>query len=142
MITSVFGYGTLQREQSRGGCWPREPLGIRPGYVRGQLFDLGPYPALRCDDDVDADWVAGEVWSFKAEDIAPTIEELDLIEETNQPGQFNLYDCCLVRVYQSLELTSSVLALAYQYSNAGALPGSRRLYSGQGGYVAWPHKDR
>src|SRR5690606_5590090 len=42
-----------------------------------------------------------ELWCIKVEEIAPTIEELDLHEETNQPRQFNLYDCCLVRDYQS-----------------------------------------
>ncbi len=127
MITHVFVYGTLQREQCRGNLWPRKPLDIIPGYVRGQLYDLGSYPALRFDDDeLDADWVAGEVWSFTEDDIAPTIVVLDQIEETNQPGRLNLYDCCLVRAYRSPDSSDSVLALAYQYSTAGVLTDAQR----------------
>ena len=143
MITSVFVYGTLQRKQCRGNLWPRKPLDITPGYVRGQLYDLGPYPAIRCDDeDLDTDWVAGEVWSFIEDDMAPTMAKLDQIEETNQPGGLNLYDRCLVRVYRSPDSPDSVLALAYQYSTAAALTDAQRMRSGQGSYVAWPSSDR
>jgi gamma-glutamylcyclotransferase (GGCT)/AIG2-like uncharacterized protein YtfP len=139
LISNVFVYGTLQHQQCRGNCWPKKPLEIKRGYVRGQLYDLGPYPALRCDvDDCDADWVAGEVWLFAADDIGPTIAELDLIEETNQPGAVNLYDRCLVRVYESLEAKEFVLALAYQYSNAAELTAARRMSRGQQTHVAWP----
>lgn len=139
MITQVFVYGTLQREQCRGNLWPRQPLEITPGYVRGRLYDLGPYPALRCDDeDHDADWIAGEVWSFTQDDIGPTIMELDLIEETNRPGQLNLYDRCLVRAYRSLKTQDFALALAYQYSNAAELTAVQRVRCGRQGYAVWP----
>jgi len=140
MITQVFVYGTLQREQCRGNLWPRQPLEINRGYVRGRLYDLGPYPALRCDDDHDADWIAGEVWSFTQDEMGPTITALDLIEETNQPGRLNLYDRCLVRAYWSLETLDSVLALAYQYSNAAELAAVQRVRCGRQGYAAWPSR--
>jgi len=139
MITQVFVYGTLQRNQCRGNLWPREPLHIHWGYVRGRLYDLGDYPALRSDDeDLDSDWIQGEIWTFDPADIEETLQELDIIEETNQPGLPNLYDRCLVRAFGSLAATDSVLAWAYQYSNASALTSALRVKSGRQGYAAWP----
>lgn len=44
-ITSVFVYGTLQRGEVREHCWPHAPVSIEWGTIRGQLRDLGEYPA-------------------------------------------------------------------------------------------------
>jgi hypothetical protein len=44
----------------------------------------------------------------------------------------------LVRAHWAPADQASVLALAYQYSDAGALREARRLRCEPGGYVAWP----
>lgn len=139
-LSDVFVYGTLKRDQCRGNLWPCLPLKVVTAFVRGRLFDLGPYPALRCDDeDADSDWVQGELWSFSPADVSATVAALDQIEETNQPGVKNLYDRVLVRAHRSPGSQQSTLALAYQYSTAASLPASRRvLSSGRRGWVAWP----
>jgi gamma-glutamylcyclotransferase (GGCT)/AIG2-like uncharacterized protein YtfP len=140
VITSVFVYGTLQRGQCRAAMWPRSPRAVSAAFVRGRLYDLGPYPALRCDDDdLEADWVAGELWSFTADDLPATIRELDRIEETNQSGAVNLYDRILVRARPEPASAQGELALAYQYSDAARLPEQRRVRPAGSAIIAsWP----
>lgn len=156
IVTNVFVYGTLKRGQCREKMWPRPPFSIRPGYVRGWLFDLGPYPAMWCadchetggdscdDDPCPCDWIEGEIWSLAKQDMSITIAELDVIEETNQPHSCNQYDQILVRVYQSpdtpLAAASSVLALTYQYSRLSDAVVEGRIHPVVGGkVVAWPN---
>ncbi len=93
-----FVYGTLMRGQCRQSLWPRPPRSVTPALVRGQLYDLGEYPALRIAAD-DNDWVEGELWKIAAADVAVTLARLDEIEETNQPGRPNLYDRLRVEVH-------------------------------------------
>lgn len=81
-ITSVFVYGTLQRGECRADQWPCSPRHVEPARLRGQLYDLGPYPALIEGDD----WVAGEHWQLKADDVPPTLSVLDAIEGYGQAG--------------------------------------------------------
>ena len=155
IVTNVFGYGTLKRGQCRETMWPRAPLSIRPGFVRGWLFDLGPYPAMWCGDchelENDApenapcqcDWIEGEVWTLTKKNMSITIEELDEIEETNQPQTCNQYDQILVRAYetpfQAGQTRQSVLALTYQFSDIRNLPSYRRIHpTGSTDTVAWP----
>jgi len=156
MITDLFVYGTLKRGQCRETMWPRPPVSIRPAFIRGRLYDLGPYPAIWCGDclchgspadichpaDADADdcdWVAGEIWSIHPSDLAATIEELDMIEETNQPGVLNLYDHILVRAHAQPGSGESVLALAYQYSRLEDLSPSSRVHRRPDDrHVIWP----
>jgi gamma-glutamylcyclotransferase (GGCT)/AIG2-like uncharacterized protein YtfP len=74
--TAVFVYGTLQRGYVREHCWPRSPLKIEPAAVHGELYDLGPYPALVAGKDT----IAGELWHFAPEDMEPTLAALDKVE--------------------------------------------------------------
>jgi gamma-glutamylcyclotransferase (GGCT)/AIG2-like uncharacterized protein YtfP len=150
IVTNLFVYGTLKRGQCREKMWPRTPRSIRKGFVFGWLYDLGPYPALWCAEcgEPDAgqescDWVEGEIWSFHRDDVAETVEELDVIEETCQPGLPNLYDQILVRVYTApLSIdpqASSELALAYQYSRlSDIMPSTRIRPSAKEVSVIWP----
>jgi len=152
MVTDVFVYGTLKRGQCRESMWPRTPLSIRPAFVRGWLFDLGPYPAMWCGDcqgiendpsenaPCQCDWIKGEVWTLAKQDMSITIEELDEIEETNQPQVCNHYDQILVRAYETPDQASaSVLALTYQFSNQRNLSPSHRIHpAGSTSIVAWP----
>ena len=72
----IFVYGTLQRGQCRERCWPRPPLRVEPATTRGRLYDLGPYPAMVPGDD----WIRGELWHLRPEDVPLTLETLDAVE--------------------------------------------------------------
>jgi gamma-glutamylcyclotransferase (GGCT)/AIG2-like uncharacterized protein YtfP len=61
---------------------------IRKAWTLGRLYDTGPFPALIDGEDR----VAGQLWSFEDKQIIKTLEVLDQIEGTNQPGQANDYD--------------------------------------------------
>ncbi|WP_164104190.1 gamma-glutamylcyclotransferase family protein [Candidatus Laterigemmans baculatus] len=87
LIAHVFVYGTLRRGQCREGCWPRPPLHVATGFVQAELFDLGPYPAIL----VGKDWVCGECWTLREEDVEETLRVLDAIEGFAQPGEDDLY---------------------------------------------------
>jgi len=158
IVTNVFVYGTLKRGQCRETMWPRAPLSIRPGFVCGWLFDLGPYPAMWCGDCLElendasentpcqCDWIEGEVWTLAKEDMSITIEKLDEIEETNQPQSCNHYDQILVRAYDAPyrmgQTSPSVLALTYQFSDLRRLPSSRRIHASASPHiVAWPNRN-
>lgn len=144
---SFFVYGTLKRGECRASLWPRLPRDVRPAFVRGQLFDLGPYPALWCGDSddeggTDWDWVEGEVWTIAAEDMEATVHRLDQIEVTDQPGCVNEYDRILVRAHETPGSTASVLAYAYQYSTGHRLPASFRVAAyGENRVARWPSQD-
>lgn len=139
-----FVYGTLKRGECRASLWPRLPQDVRPAFVRGRLFDLGPYPALWCGDadaevGTDWDWVEGEVWTIAADDMEATVHRLDQIEVTDQPGCENEYDRILVRAHESPGSATSVLAFAYQYSTGQQLPDSIRVVAyGENRVARWP----
>jgi len=75
-LAHVFVYGTLKRMQCRGNAWPRTPVEVQVAFTLGQLYDLGPYPAMTAGKDI----VSGELWSFRPDDITATIKVLDEIE--------------------------------------------------------------
>ena len=75
-IDTIFVYGTLQRGELRESCWPRRPLRIEWGTIRGALKDLGEYPALVDGQDL----ILGELWHFAATDVVATLATLDEIE--------------------------------------------------------------
>jgi len=72
------------------------------------LFDLGSYPALL----PGADRVLGEIWQFRAADMPETLCILDRIEGTDQPGEPNLYNRCIV---PAIGFDQSVARPAYTY---------------------------
>lgn len=74
--STVFVYGTLKRGERREFDWPREPASILPAVVRGDLFDLDRYPALR----PGTGYVRGECWEIADEHLAETLRVLDAIE--------------------------------------------------------------
>lgn len=106
----LFVYGTLKRGQCREKCWPVVPQQVSPAFTAGSLFDLGPYPAMTRGTA----FIAGELWSFTAEQIDEVRECLDRIEVTNQPGIPNEYDRITVEV-QLLD-SQSVLAECYLFA--------------------------
>jgi gamma-glutamylcyclotransferase (GGCT)/AIG2-like uncharacterized protein YtfP len=117
--TSIFVYGTLQRGQCRERCWPLPPLRIEPATVRGELYDLGPYPAL-----IEGDYcVAGELCHLAADDLTPTLEELDRVE--GYLGRAN-------DLYQRVTITCQtaegpVEAWTYRYAQTSQLKPIQRI---------------
>ena len=118
----VFVYGTLKAKQCRGGQWPVSPKCHREGWVHGELYDLGPYPALQLGNDV----VLGEIWSFARSDIKAVLSALDEIEVTNQPGLDNEYD------RMPLQATTvdgeQLLAYTYIFVDRSQLTAGRRIH--------------
>ena len=84
---SFFAYGTLKLRQVRAHCWPFKPTSVQIAYTRGQLFDLGPYPALAEGEN----WVQGELWTFLPSQIAKTLQVIDDVEGYEQSPD-DLYD--------------------------------------------------
>ena len=83
----IFVYGTLKQNQLRGSLWPRPPIAIGPAITLGELWDLGSYPGMH----PGSDWVLGELWIFRPEDIKETFRVLDEIEEYDPKEDCGLY---------------------------------------------------
>jgi gamma-glutamylcyclotransferase (GGCT)/AIG2-like uncharacterized protein YtfP len=83
----IFVYGTLKQNQLRGSLWPRPPIAIGPAITLGELWDLGSYPGMQ----PGSDWVLGELWIFRPEDIKETFRVLDEIEEYDPKEDRGLY---------------------------------------------------
>lgn len=143
--SAIFVYGTLKRGQIRARCWPRTPRAIQQGFCRGQLFDLGPYPAIVPGEDV----IAGEIWHFTADDLEATLDTLDRIEGYRGPGSRNLYERVVVQVFDwpNLEDTSSCIAYTYQLRESILPPGALRIQATRffegcsQPFAAWPADD-
>lgn len=108
-VNAIFVYGTLQRSEVRERCWPRKPLQIEWVTLRGQLRDLGEYPALVAGEDL----VLGELWHIAAADMEATLATLDEIECYGQ-DDVDLY----VREVVACRTLSGEERLAYTYRYA------------------------
>lgn len=87
MITSVFVYGTL-RKGDANEHWIRDYVKkTQSAWVRGWLFDLGPYPAMV----EGTGWVKGELVELM--DCNEALKKLDELEDYFGPGNpHNLYE--------------------------------------------------
>jgi gamma-glutamylcyclotransferase (GGCT)/AIG2-like uncharacterized protein YtfP len=125
----VFVYGTLKRGEARVRFWPRRPQVIEPATVRGELYDLGDYPALIAGDDV----VAGEVWQFAAADLPETLAVLDRIEGyANRPDDLyrrEVIDCSTP--------AGTVSAWTYRYARLDRPQPSQRIAPDLDGLCRW-----
>jgi gamma-glutamylcyclotransferase (GGCT)/AIG2-like uncharacterized protein YtfP len=58
----LFFYGTLMSREGRGGFLPADAVrSIRPAAIRGDLYDVGWFPAYLPGDGI----VVGEVWEIE-----------------------------------------------------------------------------
>jgi gamma-glutamylcyclotransferase (GGCT)/AIG2-like uncharacterized protein YtfP len=131
MIAQVFVYGTLKRGQERERNWPRPPRRIEPAEIRGELYDLGPYPALLHGDDR----VLGELWFLEPADLEATLRTLDEIE------CFGVEDVDLY-VRETVEcrtLADGLIHSAHVYflADPGHARIHRRVRPGADGFVEW-----
>lgn len=120
---AFFVYGTLKRGECRQAAWPALPLSIEPGYVRGTLYDLGPYPALVAGDD----WILGEVWRFASASLDAVRATLDAIEVYGQPDEPDLYLRRPIDVYASPAGARRVVCETYFFADVAALRPDQRM---------------
>lgn len=140
---AFFVYGTLKRGECREAAWPAPPLRIETGYVRGALYDLGPYPALTAGTD----WVRGETWWFDPADASAVRATLDKIEVYDQPGEPDLYLRRTIDVVASPGGPLSVVAETYVYADIRSLwPQQRMMPEGRAStgaaYAEWTARGR
>ncbi len=129
-IHAVFVYGTLKRGELRERCWPCKPLVIEWATLRGELRDLGEYPALIAGNDT----ILGELWILKPEDVSKTLAVLDEIEWYGQ----NDADLYIRRTMPVRTLASeAVTAFSYWYANPAELRLSPIVLADSEGFCHW-----
>ncbi len=125
-IQALFVYGTLKRQQLRGGMWPRPPLAVEPALVCGELYDLGAYPGLKAGND----WVLGELWTLQPEDMAITLQVLDAIEGYDAATDSGLYlriEIPVHRMARPVDAPATELAYTYIIAELAAVGPVRRI---------------
>jgi len=109
-IGKVFVYGTLKLggkfAKIYENTFDRHRVSCKDGRIKGTMFDLGPFPAIRLEGDGH---VYGEVHTFKNFD--EIIRIIDRIEGYSQEHDTNLYERKPVKV----ELQSGGEEEAYTY---------------------------
>lgn len=135
MIHHIFVYGTLKTGQLREACWPSPPLSVHPAIVRGELFDLGAYPALMPGGDL----VEGEAWQLAESDLSETLRVLDQIEDFSDSAQ-DLYKRVAIEctVYKDGFASRGSIVQAQTYHYATSLDGSLRVRPDINGRCCWP----
>jgi len=129
-IAGVFVYGTLMRGQVRAKYWPREPICIEPATIRGELYDLGPYPAILHGNET----IAGELWRIAPGDMEETLRVLDQVEGFGQGG-VDLYVRRVVNCRTQSD--ESVPAFAYYLADESFARRHFRIQPGCDGICRW-----
>ena len=135
-IDQIFVYGTLRKAASHPmhRVLERYSTFVGEGSIRGELYDLGPYPGLHVPEDCD-DRVIGEVYRLNESDAAQALRELDLYEGCDESDpQPHLYQRQSVRVW----LAGATESEAWVYAMRGMPPRAVRVPGGD--YLAWRQK--
>ncbi|MEO8495546.1 MAG: gamma-glutamylcyclotransferase family protein [Planctomycetota bacterium] len=134
-VAGIFVYGTLQRGEVRERCWPRQPLRIEWATIRGQLRDLGEYPALVAGEDV----ILGELWHIAGTDMAATLAVLDEIEGFRE-NEADLYirEIVACRTLDGLERQ----AYTYRYAKPGEIEMAPSVVPDADGICRWTRGHR
>ncbi|MCZ8523646.1 MULTISPECIES: gamma-glutamylcyclotransferase family protein [Paenibacillus] len=90
----VFVYGTLLEGEANHEVVAPHLLSVRPGAVRGRLYDAGCYPALVLSGDVSADPLIEGEWIVVSEEGLLRMDEL---EDYHGPGEDNDYERVWIR---------------------------------------------
>lgn len=120
-IDSIFVYGTLKQHHLRSSMWPCKPLSIRPAMIRAELYDTGPFPAILRGED----YVLGELWTLRSDDMQKTLAELDQVEGYDASRLDNLY--IRIETEAALEDATTIRAYVYQYAVEDRQTGMRRI---------------
>ncbi|WP_248930153.1 gamma-glutamylcyclotransferase family protein [Paenibacillus hamazuiensis] len=121
-MVNVFVYGTLLTGESNHRIAAPYVYAVKPGAIRGTLYDVGPYPALVLDAEgsrIDGEWLT----------VTPDgLAEMDELESYYGPGETNEYERVWV---QDIE-DGSKEGWVYVYTDSRGLPrireGSWREY--------------
>jgi gamma-glutamylcyclotransferase (GGCT)/AIG2-like uncharacterized protein YtfP len=126
----IFVYGTLKQGEERAPRWPRPPQRIVSAVTCGQLYDLGPYPALVPGEDR----VLGELWFIAPEDIAVTLKVLDEIECFGNED----VDLYVRRITEcTTHKGSTERAYVYYFANPDELARANRVRPDASGLCCW-----
>jgi gamma-glutamylcyclotransferase (GGCT)/AIG2-like uncharacterized protein YtfP len=133
----LFVYGTLMSGHLRAQAWPHRPASITPAWTRGELYDLGPYPALVSGSDR----IRGEIWAFPPDsaDWLATLATLDALEG-HHGGPDDLYGRALVPCFPLAELrpaSPTVAVDCYAYRYLGQTRAEQRIHADRTGFVRW-----
>jgi gamma-glutamylcyclotransferase (GGCT)/AIG2-like uncharacterized protein YtfP len=134
-VEAIFVYGTLQRGESREGCWPCNPMRIEWGTILGQLRDLGEYPALVAGEDL----VLGELWHIAETDMEATLATLDEIEWYGQDDD-DLYVRELVTCHTLFGEERQ--AYTYRYAKTDEITMSSIVLPDSDGLCRWTSRGR
>jgi gamma-glutamylcyclotransferase (GGCT)/AIG2-like uncharacterized protein YtfP len=141
-ISAVFVYGTLKRGEQRGSRWPRAALRIQPAWVFGELYDLGPYPALVPNLGLAAadHRILGELWELTPDDMPETLRVLDAIEGYSNAAD-DLYSRQVVEVHCGIQTGSDEQqvkkAFTYFYARRSELRVEQRIGPDDQGWCSW-----
>ena len=107
-VSLLFVYGTLMRggANERFLASPDRARFVEEARVRGQLYDIGEFPALvPAEDDEPESWVYGEIYALENPDIL--LKTLDVIEGVNEayPERSLFRRICLTAYSDSGEKT-------------------------------------
>jgi gamma-glutamylcyclotransferase (GGCT)/AIG2-like uncharacterized protein YtfP len=122
-VHSIFAYGTLKRGGCREHVWPFRPLRIEQGFVRGTLFDLGPYPALT----EGMDWIRGEIWRIAHRHWVDTLAVLDAEEGYGLSGEPDLYTRRAVPWHAAPGSAAMGVAQVYLWADQRLPSGAKRI---------------
>jgi gamma-glutamylcyclotransferase (GGCT)/AIG2-like uncharacterized protein YtfP len=119
VVTHLFVYGTLRSPFHNPYAWMlrRHSVLLGGARVRGRLYDMGRYPALRPTQGHD-DWVTGEIYRLR--NPAPLLAKLDTYEGPAYP-----------RVRTQAVLDDGRPLTAWVYQHRRTLPDWRRVPSGE-----------
>jgi gamma-glutamylcyclotransferase (GGCT)/AIG2-like uncharacterized protein YtfP len=130
---AVFVYGTLRRGECRAIFWPYSPVAVETAFVRGRLYDLGPYPALAPGED----WIRGELWRLNPAHTAETLEVLDEVEGYSvSPGDLYVRKVVECRTQSG----DAYLASVYFYARPERLDERARVLPGKEGWCEYEKK--
>jgi len=126
----IFVYGTLKRGEERARCWPYAPTKIEWATIRGELRDLGPYPALVEGTEL----VLGELWHIAAEHFPRTLAVLDEIECFGNEG----VDLYVRRAVEARTLANeSREAYTYYIAHPSEIAAAATVTPDRDGFCCW-----
>jgi gamma-glutamylcyclotransferase (GGCT)/AIG2-like uncharacterized protein YtfP len=82
----LFVYGTLRPfvEIPMARWLAAAARYVGPGKTRGRLYDLGPYPGLRCER-AQRDWVVGDVYRIVSPTVLRVLDRYEAGERALRP---------------------------------------------------------
>ncbi len=122
----LFVYGSLMNGMEASELLSRRARFLSRGAIRGQLYDLGPYPgAIRSNSPNEH--VTGELYELRDTRV---IEEIDEYEDYDPSNPDSLFTRELVTVRLSGHERRAVKAWTYFYNPKRSLKGAKKIVSG------------